>query len=1040
MDRILHRIFSMALMAVGLFLFFVAIGAATFVENDFGRLFAQKWIYQTLWFESLIFYLFLSLIYNIYRFKMWQLKKLGTLVFHVSLLVIIIGAWITRNFGFEGVMHIREGASSNYILSRETYIQIKVHDLKNQYTVDLPILLDTNAHRKKADGTTDFSSNYFVHEFDFPGQNESVKIEFADFIPNVKDTLIPEVGGKTYLDIVTSGMKHNYLESGKILSDGGVKIAFNNNKDSSAVQIFETDSGLCVLTPVDLNFFEMSSMTTGIIPADSVKVMHTKRAYDINGFNFVLSQYYPSAFLDYVQDPGPATGIDGMVVQAKQGEQVTEVVLRGGEGTPPTIQSFQMGNLFYELAWGSKVIELPFSIYLDDFVLEKYPGGQSPSAYSSYVTLIDHATGKQTQHHIFMNNVLDYGGYRFFQSSYDPDEQGTILSVNFDKPGTFVSYLGYFLMGLGFLLNLFSKNSRFRQLLKKSAELNAKIASLIILLFLGFSQNDAKAEITRVVSEEHAEKFGKLIIQDFDGRFKPVHTMATDLLRKIYRDDNYKGLNPVQVYLGIITNFEEWNLEPIILIPGSGKTNELTKKLNLPDGTKYACIQDFITMEGTYILTDDVESAHQKSEGARNQFDKDLLKLDERFNIALGLYYGFYFKLFPLPGDPENTWVSPFDEEAPFNKEDGEFVQSITKAYFQGVFKGYQSGDWTEADLAVSGIEFFQRRIADSKVIPSESQIEWEITYNKMNIFDRLSSYYLYLGFLILIFGFVQIFVRAKWVAMVLNILYFITVFAFLSHAFGLGLRAYISGHAPWSNGYEAFVYICGVLVLIGLIFGFRNKVILGSVLILSWLMLFVAHLETMDPQITPLVPVLKSYWLKIHVAVITGSYAFLGLSAMLALTNMVMFIFTNEANKSKLLNAGKDLTYIIEVSMILGLFTLSIGTFLGGVWANESWGRYWGWDPKETWALASMLVYAIILHFRFIPKMKGMFTFNVAALWGYASIIMTFFGVNYYLVGLHSYAKGDPVPIPTWVPVTVIILLILTKISQMRYLKFYKS
>ncbi len=221
-------------------------------------------------------------------------------------------------------------------------------------------------------------------------------------------------------------------------------------------------------------------------------------------------------------------------------------------------------------------------------------------------------------------------------------------------------------------------------------------------------------------------------------------------------------------------------------------------------------------------------------------------------------------------------------------------------------------------------------------------------------------------------------------------------------------MRWYISGHAPWSNGYEAVVFIAWVTVIAGFLFSKKNPVILAATCILAFCMLFVTEMNILDPEITPLVPVLKSYWLMIHVAIITGSYGFLGLGAILGLINLLLFIFRNKNNGKVITWNINELTYVSEMTITVGLFMLTIGTFLGGIWANESWGRYWGWDPKETWALVSVLVYAVLLHLRFIPALKSKFVFNAVSFWSYSAILFTFFGVNFYLVGLHSYAQGD--------------------------------
>ncbi len=1030
----------MPLMAIALFTFFGAIAWATFVENDYGTPVAQKVIYKAGWFSAILFYLTLSLIYNIFRFQLIQWKKLGTLTFHVALIVIVAGAWITRNFGFEGVMTIREGGSSNIILSTETFVQIKVHDQNQQYTYDLPLILDTNVYVKNENGKPDYSHNFFSHSLDFPGQKGSITISFDDLIPNIKDTLIAELGGKTYLELVTVGDRgrdYQFLESGKILSDGGIKISFNNSSDSTAIQIIESDTGIFVYSPVDLTYLQMSDQSEGVIKKDSLQEFIAKRLYNANGFAFVFSQYYPSAFLESISSSDPSTGFDGIKVKVSQNQRDTVVILKGGKGFFPTRNFFQFEDLYYELAWGSKIIELPFSIYLRDFQLERYPGTNNPSSFASEVTVIDHMSGKETEHRIFMNNVLDHGGYRFFQSSYDGDERGTILSVNYDVPGTWTTYIGYLLLGLGFVLNLFAKESRFRVLIRKSKELKTKS----VVLCLGFLTavsffNDSFAQVTKIVDAEHAEKFARLVIQDHGGRLKPVHTLATELLRKVHRSDEYKAQNAMQVFLGIHTNNLEWNIEPMIAIPNS----EISKKLNLPEGEKYACIQDFITIDNQYVLEKEVAAAQQKKPALQSKFDKDILKVDERFNIMLGVFTGYYFKVFPVSDDSTNTWYSPFDPAAKFNAEEAEIIDIIMRGYFQGVEEGYTTGNWANADLALTALSKYQEKTAPASLMPSEQSIEWEITYNKMNLFKRLNTIYLSLGFILLVLNFISLFTKSEWMKWPLRIGAILFALAFVLHGFGLGMRWYLSGHAPWSNGYEAVVFIAFITVLAGLIFYKQNKIVLAATGILAWLMLFVAHMNSMDPEITNLVPVLKSYWLMIHVAVITGSYGFLGLAAILALVNIFLFISGNSNNRSIINITTKQLTYVIEMTIIIGLFMLTIGTFLGGVWANESWGRYWGWDAKETWALASVLIYAIILHFRFIPGFKGMFAMNVAALWGYSTIIMTFFGVNFYLSGLHSYAQGDPVPIPTWIPVTVFVLFVITVLSYLRYRQLFKN
>jgi len=239
------------------------------------------------------------------------------------------------------------------------------------------------------------------------------------------------------------------------------------------------------------------------------------------------------------------------------------------------------------------------------------------------------------------------------------------------------------------------------------------------------------------------------------------------------------------------------------------------------------------------------------------------------------------------------------------------------------------------------------------------------------------------------------------------------------------------------SNGYESMIFISWVTLLAGFIFSRRSAFTLPATAVLAGLTLLVAHMSFMDPEITSLVPVLQSYWLTLHVSVITGSYGFLGLGAILGIINLMLISLSNSGNRERISETVDELTVINFKTLTLGLYFLTIGTFLGAIWANESWGRYWGWDPKETWSLITIIVYTFITHSRQIPGMKDIFTFNLMSLFGFSSVLMTYFGVNYYLSGLHSYAGGDPVPVPAFV---YIVVLILAGLSVTAYIKYRTS
>ncbi|MDE5602975.1 MAG: cytochrome c biogenesis protein CcsA, partial [Helicobacter sp.] len=297
---------------------------------------------------------------------------------------------------------------------------------------------------------------------------------------------------------------------------------------------------------------------------------------------------------------------------------------------------------------------------------------------------------------------------------------------------------------------------------------------------------------------------------------------------------------------------------------------------------------------------------------------------------------------------------------------------------------------------------------------PPTSKITLEIFLNHYNIFENLTFFYILAGLLLFILVLVQI-LRNKNIAILPNkVIYWVIVVLVLLHTIGLGVRWYVGGHAPWSNAYESMIYIAWAAGIAGVVFFSRSFLALATASFLAGTSLFVAHLGLMDPQIGNLVPVLKSYWLNIHVSIITASYGFLGLCFMLGVITLVLFIFRSKKYQ-QIDQTILTLHTINEMSMILGLAMLTIGNFLGGVWANESWGRYWGWDAKETWALISIAIYAVVLHVRFLPKGGNPYIFATLSVIAFYSILMTYFGVNFYLSGLHSYAAGDPIPIPVF-------------------------
>jgi cytochrome c-type biogenesis protein CcsB len=479
----------------------------------------------------------------------------------------------------------------------------------------------------------------------------------------------------------------------------------------------------------------------------------------------------------------------------------------------------------------------------------------------------------------------------------------------------------------------------------------------------------------------------------------------------------------------MMKNPKLWSNVPMI------KISHDKLKLLLQTEESRVSFRTFFSEDGDYILKDEVDRVNSKAPIDRDKYDKDIITVDERINICFTIYNGDIFRFFPLANDSNNTWYTA-RENSFFSNKDSLFVTNIMLMYMNSLNRALVDNNWATCDSVVSYISKFQIRYGE-KIIPKNYKVELEVLYNKLNIFSNLFMYYFLIGFIFLIILIVRIF-KNNALNKLLKFIFLLIIFGFLVQTLGLVSRWIISGHAPWSNGYESMIYISWATMLSGIIFSLRSKLTLAATTLVTSLFLMVAHLNWLDPEITNIVPVLNSYWLMIHVSIITASYGFLALGAVLGLFSLWLIIFTNKKTKNKILVTIKELTLINEKSITIGLFMLTIGTFLGGVWANESWGRYWGWDPKETWALVSVLIYAFVLHMRLIPALSSFYTFNLATLVAIWSIIMTYFGVNYYLSGLHSYAAGDPMPIPSFVYYLIVITFITAILARNKYKRYY--
>ena len=747
----------------------------------------------------------------------------------------------------------------------------------------------------------------------------------------------------------------------------------------------------------------------------------------INEFKHTISYEGKEIVVDYTNYmlAKKDTAKMGMLtVDVTANGETKEIKLPGRRGQKGLNRELKFGEVSVFLEYGSKVLLLPFSIKLNDFQLDRYPGSNSPSSYASEVTVIQE-DDTSYDYRIFMNKTMHQGNFLFFQSSYFPDETGTVLSVNND-PGKWPTYLGYFLLILGLSLNFFDKKSRFRKLTKFVGSKNlATFAVACLLTFANTSANantqtDAqfkeKAKQTveylktfKENSDVTAKNFARLVTQSSSGRMKPISSLNREIVTKVSGSTSLFGMNADQIVLGLLSRPEMWRDLKIIKL----KTPKLKKFLGVETSRKYVAFSE-VFKDGAYLLAKESEKASLTKPTERGTYEKDIIKLDERLNIVYAVFNGNLFNIFPkvVPTNDtteNNKWYTPMDAMNDFQGANQTAVEQMTR----GMISTIIDNKWDDANNFIKLIASYQEKVG-AQVTLSPAEINNEIMFNELDIFPKVMIAYLILGIFILIAAFTVVFNPKIKPRKTTFIFFVILSLIFAVHTFGMGFRWVISGHAPWSDTYETLLYISWSAIFAGVMFFRKHLLALSAAVIVAGIFMFTAHLTGIDPQITNLVPVLKSYWLTIHVSILTASYGFFALAAVLGFLTLIMFIF--RTNRPHVDDTIKHVNAITEISLIVGLAAITIGNFLGGIWANESWGRYWGWDPKETWAYVSIVMYAIVVHLRFIKGLATPFVFAVASLLTFSTILMTYFGVNFYLAGLHSYATGDPVPIPTWV------------------------
>ena len=643
---------------------------------------------------------------------------------------------------------------------------------------------------------------------------------------------------------------------------------------------------------------------------------------------------------------------------------------------------------------GMKEEKLPFSLCLQKFEAKMHDGTNAAADYSSKFTVID--GDDKSEGEVSMNNIYSHRSYRLYQSSYDEDGKGSVLAINADPYGIPVTYTGYALLFISLVWMLFDPKGGYRKLLKSPLLKKGALMIALILSMANIQTLHAESATgnlqNAVLPKETAEKFGELHIL-YNDRICPVQTFALDFCKKIYGARSYQGLTAEQVLSGWVFYGNTWANEPFIKI----KSGEMKTAMNLPD---YASLNTFFNREmGGYTIGQYVQEYYN---GQQDKFHQQAADIDGKIQIIMELREGISLKVLPYTFTKNvkatkdhsfikagtTTWFSPVDKLP-------QAVEHQHALYIRNVFS-LLNGD-VKAGNTSRVNEFFVKmkkyqEVSSGNSLPTATQYKAERINNAFPFATILFMANLTLGFIALFYTIYRM--TKKREIKVLNIaLPILLGVSFLALTFGLALRWIISGNVPMSNGYESMLTVAWFVMLISILMQLRIRIVMVFGFLISGFFLLVSHINQMDPAIGQMMPVLNSPLLSIHVSIIMMSYALLSLTFICGIMGIC------------LRSHGEELQALSRIFLYPALTTMGFGIFIGAIWANVSWGNYWSWDSKETWALITFMIYAVVVHTQSLPVFRKPLVYHIYITLAFLSIAMTYFGVNYFLTGMHSYA-----------------------------------
>lgn len=643
---------------------------------------------------------------------------------------------------------------------------------------------------------------------------------------------------------------------------------------------------------------------------------------------------------------------------------------------------------------GMKEEKLPFSLCLQKFEAKMHDGTNAVADYSSKFTVID--GDDKSEGEVSMNNIYSHRSYRLYQSSYDEDGKGSVLAINADPYGIPVTYTGYVLLFISLVWMLFDPKGGYRKLLKSPLLKKGALITALILSMGNIQTLHAESATgnlqNAVLPKETAEKFGELHIL-YNDRICPVQTFALDFCKKIYGARSYQGLTAEQVLSGWVFYGNTWANEPFIKI----KSGEMKTAMNLPD---YASLNTFFNREmGGYTIGQYVQEYYN---GQQDKFHQQAADIDGKIQIIMELREGISLKVLPytftknVKATKEHpfikagttTWFAPVDK-LPLAVEHQHAL--YIKNVFSLLYGDVQKGNMDRVNIFFDKMLKYQE-VSSGSSLPSKIQYQAERINNDFPFATILFMVNLTLGFIALFYTIYRM--TKKREIKVLNIaLPILLGVSFLTLTFGLALRWIISGNIPMSNGYESMLTVAWFVMLISILMQLRIRIVMVFGFLISGFFLLVSHINQMDPAIGQMMPVLNSPLLSIHVSIIMMSYALLSLTFICGIMGIC------------LRSHGEELQALSRIFLYPALTTMGFGIFIGAIWANVSWGNYWSWDSKETWALITFMIYAVVVHTQSLPIFRKPLVYHIYITLAFLSIAMTYFGVNYFLTGMHSYA-----------------------------------